>query len=75
MDWSQCPAVDRHPDKMGGVWCFAGTRLPVASMFEHLDDEVTIDEFIETFPVVTREQVHEILGFVLKSLEQPVMVA
>jgi uncharacterized protein (DUF433 family) len=43
---------------MGGVWCFQGTRLAVASLFEHLDQGSTVDEFLEWFPSVSREQVH-----------------
>jgi uncharacterized protein (DUF433 family) len=45
MDWNVCSAVDRAPGKLGGVWCFHGTRLPVATLFEHLDQGSTIDEF------------------------------
>jgi uncharacterized protein (DUF433 family) len=46
MDWSRCSAVDRNADKLGGTWCFRGTRLPVAGLFEHLDKGSTIDEFL-----------------------------
>jgi uncharacterized protein (DUF433 family) len=69
MDWSHCAAVDRDPLKCGGAWCFAGTRLPVASLFEHLEKGSTVDEFIEWFPAVTAEQVHEVLVFAKASLE------
>jgi uncharacterized protein (DUF433 family) len=75
MDWSQCKAVDRNPKKMGGVWCFAGQRLAVASLFDHLEGGSSIDEFLEWFPGVTAEQVHEVLEFAKASLEQPVAVA
>ena len=75
MNWADCKAVDRHPDKMGGAWCFAGTRLAVLSLFEHLDKGSTIDEFLEWFPDINEEQVHEILNFVMASLEQPAVVA
>jgi uncharacterized protein (DUF433 family) len=75
MDWSLCSAVDRNPAKLGGVWCFQGTRLPVASLFEHLDQGSTIDKFLESFPSVSREQVHQVLAFAKSSLEQPVAVA
>jgi uncharacterized protein (DUF433 family) len=75
MDWSRCKAVDRNPAKLGGVWCFRGTRLPVASLFEHLDQGSTVDEFLEWFPSVSREQVHEVLTFAKSSLEQPAAVA
>ena len=75
MDWSQCKAVDRNPGKLGGQWCFAGTRMPVVSLFEHLDEGTTIDEFLEWFPGVTREQIHEVLALAKASLQQPVAAA
>ena len=75
MNWADCKAVDRNPDKMGGAWCFAGTRLAVLSLFEHLDKGSTIDEFLEWFPGVTAEQVHEVLNFAMQSLEQPAVVS
>ena len=67
--------VDRNPGKLGGKWCFRGTRLPVAALFEHLDQGSTIDEFVEWFPSVTREQVHDVLVFAKSSLEQPTAAA
>ena len=75
MDWTRCTAVDRNPAKLGGAWCFAGTRLPVASLFEHLDRGSTVDEFLEWFPDVRRDRVHLVLAFATKSLEQPAPVA
>jgi uncharacterized protein (DUF433 family) len=75
MNWADCKAVDRNPDKMGGAWCFAGTRLAVLSLFEHLDKGSTIDEFLEWFPGVSAEQVHEVLNFAMQSLDQPAVVA
>ena len=75
MNWADCKAVDRNPDKMGGAWCFAGTRLAVLSLFEHLDKGSTIDEFLEWFPVVSAEQVHEVLNFAMQTLEEPAVVS
>jgi uncharacterized protein (DUF433 family) len=75
MDWSNCRAVDRSAGKLSGAWCFRGTRLPVASLFEHLDEGSTIDEFLEWFPSVGRDQVHEVLAFAKSSLEQPTAAA
>jgi uncharacterized protein (DUF433 family) len=75
MDWSRCVAVDRTPGKLGGTWCFQGTRLPVATLFEHLDKGSTVDEFLEWFPSVSRDQVHCVLDFARSSLEQPSAVA
>ena len=70
MDWSLCSAVDRNPRKLGGAWCFKGTRLLVAALFEHLDQGSTIDEFLDWFPSVSREQVHAVLVFAKDSLER-----
>jgi uncharacterized protein (DUF433 family) len=75
VDWSLCNAVDRNPEKLGGVWCFRGTRLPVTSLFEHIDQGSTIDEFLEWFPSVSREHVHAVLAFAKSSLELPVAIA
>ncbi|MBV9082174.1 MAG: DUF433 domain-containing protein [Acidobacteriaceae bacterium] len=75
MNWKACQAVDRNPRKVGGAWCFAGTRVPVFSLFEHLDKGSTTSDFLEWFPDVTEQQVHEVLAFAKASLEQPAAVA
>jgi uncharacterized protein (DUF433 family) len=62
LDWSRCPAVESIPGKVGGAWVFTGTRLPVATVIENLED-LSIDEVIEQFDV-TREQVTAVLDFV-----------
>ena len=49
--------------------------MPVVSLFEHLDEGTTIDEFLEWFPGVTREQIHEVLALAKASLQQPVAAA
>ena len=66
LDWSQCPAVESIPGKVSGAWVFKGTRLPVATVIENLED-LSIDEVIEQFEV-TREQVTAVLEFVAQSL-------
>jgi uncharacterized protein (DUF433 family) len=75
MDWTSCSAVDRKPARIGGQWCFRGTRLAVASLFDHLDRGSTIDEFLEWFPAVQREQVHEVMEFAKRSLDDPAPAA
>jgi uncharacterized protein (DUF433 family) len=75
MDWSQCNAVDSSPGKLGGKWCFRGTRVPVATLFDHLDQGSTIDEFLEWFPSVSRDQIHRVLVFAKSTLEQPTAAA
>jgi uncharacterized protein (DUF433 family) len=42
---------------MGGTPVFAGTRVPVQTLFEYLEAGDTIDDFLDGFPTVTREQV------------------
>lgn len=68
LDWSQCSAVERFADKMSGAWVFRGTRVPVKSLFENLEDGSTVDDFIEWFPGVGREQVVAVLAFAEQSL-------
>ena len=50
LDWSQCPVVESVPGKVSGAWVFKGTRLPVATVIENLED-LSIDEVIEQFDV------------------------
>src|SRR3970040_2461441 len=66
LHWSQCPAVGSNSAPGSGVSGFKGTRLPVATVIENLE-ELSIDEVIEQFDV-TREQVAAVLEFVAQSL-------
>ena len=68
LDWSQCPAVERVPGKVGGVWLFKGTRVPVSALFENLEGGARVDDFLEWFPGVTREQVDSVLELAERSL-------
>jgi uncharacterized protein (DUF433 family) len=43
------------PDILGGEPVFRGTRVPVASLFEHLESDCPLDEFLENFPSVSRD--------------------
>ena len=67
LDWSQCPAVESVPGKVGGAWVFRGTRLPVATVIENLED-LSVEEVMEQFDV-TREQIAAVLDFVAQSLK------
>ena len=53
----QQSVVSRNPDVMGGAAVFSGTRVPVQTLLDYLEAGDSIDEFIEGFPSVTREQV------------------
>jgi len=52
--------VSCNPDIMGGTAVFAGTRVPVQTLRDYLEGGESIDDFLEGFPSVTREQV---IGF------------
>ena len=67
IDWSSCAAVERDPERVSGAWVFAGTRVPVASLFENLEDGVPIGEFIDLFPGVSLEQARAVLEHVARS--------
>ena len=49
--------VTCSPDILGGTPVFAGTRVPVQTLIEYLEGGDTIDDFLEGFPTVTRQQV------------------
>lgn len=69
IDWSQCPAVERVAGKVGGVWLFKGTRVPVKALFENIEGGATVDEFLDWFPGVARAQVDAVLTHAQRSLE------
>ena len=74
LDWSLCSAVERDPQRVSGGWVFRGTRIPVAALFENLEDGVQITEFVALFPGVTLEQVRLVLDHAAKSLASPQVV-
>lgn len=51
------PVVSCNPEIMGGAAVFVGTRVPVQTLLDYLEAGDSIDEFLEGFPSVTREQV------------------
>ena len=66
LDWSECSAVESVPGKVSGSWVFRGTRLPVATVVENLED-LSVNDVMEQFDV-TREQIVAVLDFVAQSL-------
>lgn len=67
IDWSACPAVERDPERVGGAWLFRGTRVPVAALFENLEDDATLHQFVEWFPGVTLAQARAVLEHAARS--------
>ena len=70
MHWESCPAVERKAGKISGAWAFTGTRVPVYALFENLAGGATIDEFVEWFPGVGRQQVQAVLEHEAKALRK-----
>jgi uncharacterized protein (DUF433 family) len=60
--------VDR--EVMSGAPVFEGTRVPVSALFENLEAGVSLDEFIENFPTVSREQAIAVLEHSRGSIEE-----
>ena len=48
--------VWRDPDRLGGTPCFAGTRVPVVTLFDYLESGDSLDDFLDEFPGVSRDQ-------------------
>jgi len=55
--------VWQNPERMSGALCFAHTRLPVSTLFEYLEQGSTLDEFLDCFEGVTREQAVAVLEY------------
>ena len=55
------PLVTRSKDRAWGAAVFAGTRVPVDTLFEYLETGETLDEFLCQFPTVTRTQAIAVL--------------
>lgn len=68
LDWSQCQAVERNPAKVSGAWVFKNSRVPVRALFENIESGATVNDFLQWFPGVKREQVEAVLEFAEESL-------
>ena len=60
--------ISRSPDVMSGAPVFAGTRVPVQSLLDYLAGGHSLEEFLEDFPTVQREQALELLQKLKASL-------
>jgi uncharacterized protein (DUF433 family) len=67
IDWSSCAAVERDPSRVSGAWVFRGTRVPVAALFENLEDAASVNDFVQWFPGVSVEQVRAVLEHAARS--------
>lgn len=51
-----CPVIESKPDVMGGTPVFAGTHVPIQTLLDYLEGGHPLDEFLDDFPTVKREQ-------------------
>jgi uncharacterized protein (DUF433 family) len=59
MDTGHLITVD--PEILGGVPVFKGTRVPIMTLFEYLENDYSLEEFLECFPSVTRDFARQVL--------------
>jgi uncharacterized protein (DUF433 family) len=62
------PPISVHPDILGGTPVFAGTRVPVQTLLDYLEAGDSIDDFLEGFPNVRREQIVSFLEMATERL-------
>jgi uncharacterized protein (DUF433 family) len=53
--------IERDPEKLHGTPVFYGTRVPVKNLFDCLETGESLDQFLDQFPTVTREQALKVL--------------
>jgi uncharacterized protein (DUF433 family) len=53
--------INRSDDILGGTPVFAGTRVPIQTLFDYLEEGDTLDEFLDDFPAVSREHAIKVL--------------
>ena len=61
-------AIRRSPEVLGGAPVFAGTRVPVQALIDYFEEGRSLDEFLEDFPTVSRQQATEVLEDLKKIL-------
>ena len=66
MDIKSLITIDN--DILGGQPVFAGTRVPVETLFDHLESGVSLDDFLDDFPTVSKEQAIALLDVANKLL-------
>jgi uncharacterized protein (DUF433 family) len=63
--------IHSNPEVLGGTPVFIGTRVPVRSLFDHLEAGDSIDDFLEGFPSVRRDQVIALLEISQERVLEP----
>lgn len=71
LDWSQCAVVESVPGKVSGAWVLKGTRMPVSAIFANLETGASIDDIMQWYDGLDREQVKSVIEFAARSLDRP----
>lgn len=58
------------PERMSGVPCFVGTRVPVYMLLDHLESGISLDEFLEDYPTVGKENALQVLAFAVNEFRE-----
>ena len=70
LDWSECPEVESVPGKVSGAWVLKGTRMPVAAIFENIAAGASIDDLMEWFDGLDRQQVRAVIEYAARSFDK-----
>jgi uncharacterized protein (DUF433 family) len=63
--------ISVDPEIMGGTPVFKGTRVPIQNLFDYIEGDETIEEFLDDFPSVTKDQVIQFLEEVKAKVIKP----
>lgn len=66
------PLIWINTGRMSGAPCFYRTRMPIESLFVNIEGSVSLDEWLDAFPSVTREQAIAVLEYARSKMSQPV---
>lgn len=69
LNWSECDAVERVPGRVSGAWVLRGTRMPVATIFENLQSGANLDDILQWYEGLDRDQVKAVIDFAVRSLD------
>lgn len=64
--------IEINPNKVSGTPVFTGTRVPIKNLFDYLEGGDSLEDFLEGFPPVTREQAIAVLEMAERSLMKEV---
>ena len=67
--------IEVDPEKMGGTPVFFGTRVPIQNLFDCLEGGESLDEFLEQFPTVTRDQAQAAINLLGRKLVEEYEIA